>query len=162
MTRSRSKWLVTIILGAALSIFSNPSYASQDGETAVRNAAAGFYSALNVLFTGKMEPMRDVWSHADDVTYMGPDGPFLVGWRLVSEDLEKQAAMKLGGHIEPDQMHITAGQEIAVVENYEKGENTNARGKPEKVSLRATGVFRKEDGQWKMIGHHTDLLPYLK
>src|SRR5579863_3855206 len=96
---NKSKWLVTIILAAAMSILSNPSNASQDSETEVRNAAAGFYSALNVLFTGKIEPMKDVWSHADDVTYMGPDGRFLVGWRLVSEDLEKQAAMKLGGRV---------------------------------------------------------------
>ena len=22
-------------------------------------------------------------------------------------------------------------------------------------------TFRKEDGQWKMIGHHTDLLPFI-
>jgi len=30
------------------------------------------------------------------------------------------------------------------------------------VSIRATNVFRKEGGQWKMIGHHTDLLPFPK
>jgi ketosteroid isomerase-like protein len=54
------------------------------------------------------------------------------------------------------------GPEVAVVQNYEKGENTNADGKPQVVSIRATSVFRKEGGQWKMIGHHTDPLPYLE
>jgi len=34
-------------------------------------------------------------------------------------------------------------------------------GKAEKVMLRATNVFRKENEQWKMIGHHTDTLPFL-
>ena len=34
-------------------------------------------------------------------------------------------------------------------------------GKPQAVSIRATNLFRKEDGTWKMIGHHTDLLPFL-
>jgi hypothetical protein len=29
------------------------------------------------------------------------------------------------------------------------------------VSIRATNLFRKEDGSWKMIGHQTDLLPFL-
>jgi hypothetical protein len=28
-------------------------------------------------------------------------------------------------------------------------------------SIRATNIFRKEDGQWKMIGHHVDLLPQM-
>ena len=161
MLRSRSNWLLIVILAAGLSIIST-AHAAGDAEPAVRNAAAGFYSALNALFTGNVEPMKAVWSHADDVTYMGPDGRFLVGWKLVSENWEKQAAAKLGGHVEPAEMHITAGREIAVVENYEKGENTNAQGKTAEVSIRATNVFRNEDGQWKMIGHHTDLLPYLK
>lgn len=59
-------------------------------------------------------------------------------------------------------MHIIVGEELTVVQNYEKGENTNVEGKTQRVSIRATNLFRKEDGKWKMIGHHTDLLPYLK
>ncbi len=31
---------------------------------------------------------------------------------------------------------------------------------PGAVSLRATNVFSKENGAWKMIGHHTDMLPF--
>jgi ketosteroid isomerase-like protein len=58
-------------------------------------------------------------------------------------------------------MRVTVGTEIAVVSCYEKGENTNAKGETQKVSIRATNIFRKENGEWKMIGHHTDLLPYL-
>lgn len=42
-----------------------------------------------------------------------------------------------------------------------KGEDTNVPGEPGKVSIQATNLFRKEDGKWKMIGLHTDLLPYL-
>jgi ketosteroid isomerase-like protein len=59
-------------------------------------------------------------------------------------------------------MRITVGRDLAVAQNYEKGENTNADGKTQSVSIRATNLFRKENGKWKMISHHTDLLPYLK
>jgi ketosteroid isomerase-like protein len=58
-------------------------------------------------------------------------------------------------------MQINLGQDIAITHNFEKGENINAEGKPRKVSIRATTLFRKEDGKWKMIGHHTDSLPFL-
>ncbi len=57
-------------------------------------------------------------------------------------------------------MQITVGRDLAVTQNYEKGENTDEEGKIRKVSIRATNVYRKEDGEWKMIGHHTDLLPF--
>jgi ketosteroid isomerase-like protein len=70
--------------------------------------------------------------------------------------------MKLGGSVHAEDMRVTAGNEIAVSSNYSKGENIDAEGKPQTVSIRATNTFRKEDGKWKMIGHHTDLLPFLQ
>ena len=149
-------WAV-ITLGAA-----RAGQASDADEKGVGEAAAQFYSALNALFTGDVAPMKKVWSHQPDVTYMGPGGGFQVGWDQVFANWEAQAALKLGGSVKPEGMRITVGRDIAIVSNYEKGENTNAGGKPAKVSIRATNLFRKEGGQWKMIGHHTDLLPYLE
>jgi ketosteroid isomerase-like protein len=136
--------------------------AAEADEKAVREATTQFYVALNTLFTGDLGPMTQVWSHADDVTYMGPGGGFDVGWKKVQANWAAQAAKKLGGKVDPAEMHLLVSPEIAVVQNYEKGENTNADGKPQVVSIRATSVFRKEEGQWKMISHHTDLLPYLE
>jgi ketosteroid isomerase-like protein len=135
--------------------------AAEKDEQPVRNAVAQFYAALNDMFTGELAQMKKVWSHADDVTYMGPGGGFQVGWNQVLKNWEAQAALKLGGKVEPADMRVTVGTEIAVVSCYEKGENTNAKGETQKVSIRATNIFRKENGEWKMIGHHTDLLPYL-
>jgi ketosteroid isomerase-like protein len=92
---------------------------------------------------------------------MGPTGGFQVGWSQVQASWEAQAAMKLGGHVDATEVKINAGEDLAVMHNYEKGENKGADGKPETVLIRATSIFRKEKGEWKMIGHHTDLLPYL-
>jgi ketosteroid isomerase-like protein len=131
-------------------------------ERAVRAAAAEFYVALNYLFTGDAGPMKEVWSHADDVTYMGPGGGFQVGWHAISREWDSQAALKLGGTVKSADMQVTATRTLAVVSNYELGENTNVDGGVRKVTLRATSMFRKEGRTWKMIGHHTDLLPFLQ
>lgn len=130
-------------------------------EKEVKDAVAGFYAALAAIFVGDVAPMRAVWSHADDVTYMGPDGGFQIGWKDVLANWEKQAAMMLGGTVRPADMRIFVGRDLAVTHNYEKGENISTDNGPEPVSIRATNLFRKEGGSWKMIGHHTDLLPYL-
>jgi ketosteroid isomerase-like protein len=127
----------------------------------IADVAARFYVALNALFKGDVRPMVEAWSHADDVTYMGPDGGFQIGWKDVLANWDKQAAMKLGGRVEPEGMCIAAGRNLAVTHNYEKGANTNTGGAPGVVLIRATNLFRKENGAWKMIGHHTDKLPYL-
>lgn len=130
--------------------------------TAVRAAVDGFYAALNAMFGGDLGPMKDVWSHAEDVTYLGPSGGFRVGWAEVLADLEAQAAMDLGGEVSPRSVRITAVGDLAVVVNHETGENLGPDGEPRKVEIRATNVFRREDGLWKMIGHHTDILPFLR
>jgi ketosteroid isomerase-like protein len=154
-------WLATLVIVGAGVVNAHPAKAAHDDEPAVADAAAHFYTALNAMFTGDLSLMKQVWSHADDVTYMGPDGGFQIGWAQVLANWEKQAAQKLGGQVKPENMRIVAGRHLAVTQNYEKGENTNAQGRTQTVSIRATNVFRKEDGAWKMIGHHTDLLPYL-
>ena len=92
---------------------------------------------------------------------MGPDGSVNVGWNEVLANWEVQAKMKLGGEIRHELIMATVGQDLAVVQCREVGENV-IDGKPIAVSLRATNVFRKENGAWKMIGHQTDKLPFLQ
>ena len=162
MKNKRAALLSVLVLAVAGFWATNSTLASGDDEKAVKEATAQFYAALNAMFKGDVGPMKEVWSHADDVTYMGPAGGFQIGWDAVLATWKALAAMKLGGDVKPEDMQITVGRDIAVTHNYEKGQNLNKEGKLETVSIRATNVFRKEDGKWRMIGHHTDLLPFLK
>ena len=154
---------VTIILSSVVGLIPERlAFASEKDIEGARAAAEQFYAALNVMFTGELRPMKEVWSHKDDVTYMGPGGGFRNGWKEVLDDWETQAALKLGGKVEPKDMRITVGRALAIISNYEIGQNVTADGKVQKVTIRATNLFRNENGKWKMIGHHTDLLPFLQ
>jgi ketosteroid isomerase-like protein len=126
----------------------------------IRSANKAFYAALNRMFAGDNAPMAELWSHATDVTYMGPAGGIKSGWEAVWKEWEAQAALKLGGHVDGNEIRMFHDDRQAVVVTQETGENTSKNG-IERVSIRATNVFRKEHGRWKMIHHHTDLLPYL-
>ncbi len=161
MKKLRSLYIAGAALCAAFLFSNSPARAAEDNTAAVRAASNQFYSALSQLFTGDLAPMEALWSHRNDVTYMGPAGGFRVGWDAVRKDLASQAAMKLGGSIKPRQVKITAGSELATVSNMEVGSNVIG-GKKSVVSLRATSIYRKENGQWKMIGHHTDLIPAME
>ncbi len=162
MRNRNTAWMYILIVMIVGFMALNNIRASDDDKKAVMEATDQFYIALNSMFKGDLHLMKDVWSHADDVTYMGPGGGIKVGWDQVLTSWETQAAMKLGGSVHAEDMRVTAGNEIAVSSNYSKGENIDAEGKPQTFSIRATSIFRKEDGKWKMIGHHTDLLPFLQ
>jgi len=137
------------------------AWASEKKQPTVRAAVQQFYTALNQVFEGELKEMDKLWSHADDVTYHGPTGGIKQGWEAVRRDWIKQAKLKLGGKVKPKSLSFIIGRDIAVVSNYEIGENIGRDRKPLQVAIRATSTFRKEDGKWKMIGHHADLLPYL-
>ena len=157
--------LSIVMATAALALVGAATVSARDtdqaNESTVQDATAGFYAALNAMFTGDADPFKDVWSHADDVTFMGPDGSVNVGWNEVLANWDVQAGMKLWGEIRHELIQATVGQDLAVVQCREVGENI-IDGKPIAVSLRATNVFRKENGVWKMISHQTDQLPFLQ
>ena len=123
----------------------------------MEQATHQFYTSLNALLAGDAAGMDQVWSHADKVTCMGPLGGILTGWDQVQTTFAELAGEKLGGHAEATDLHFTVGDDLAVVECYEVGVARNAQGETQPYRIRATNSFRKENGQWKMIGHHTDL-----
>ncbi|MCW5715629.1 MAG: nuclear transport factor 2 family protein [Bauldia sp.] len=130
------------------------------GRQDVGDAADRFYAALNRLFAGDAQPMKDAWSHADDITYMGPSGLYLVGWQQIEQEWDAQAAALLGGRVTPQNLHVVVGADLAVITCVEAGENV-VDGRTETVRIRSSTVFRKEVGGWKVIGHQTDLLGFL-
>jgi len=158
----KKQWILSAAVLLIAGCADNTSKPHAEHIKAAEEASAKFYTSLNALFKGDAAPMKEVWSHADDVSYMGPGGGFQVGWDQVSTTWDEQAALKLGGKIEPQDTRVTVGNDLAFVQCYEKGDNKDAAGQDVKVSIRATNVFRKENGQWKMIAHHTDLLPFLE
>jgi uncharacterized protein (TIGR02246 family) len=131
-------------------------------EAAVRQAAAAFHEALNAMLAGDPAPMAAVWSHADDVIYMGPDGAVRIGWDQVRASWQTQAAMRLGGELRPAETRVVLGEDLAITHGYIRGHNLDAHGTRREVSIRETNLFRKEDGAWKMVANHSDPLPFLK
>ena len=154
--------LSATVFSLVAACLANPASSLADETKAVEQASAQFYTSLNALFIGDANPMLEVWSHAEDVSYMGPAGDFQVGWDEVREVWHAQAALKLGGKVEPSELRVTVGDNLAFTQCIERGTNFDADGNLVHVSIRATNLFRKENGTWKMIGHHTDVLPFLK
>ncbi len=127
----------------------------------VKAADERFFAALNAMFAGSIAEMEAVWSKADDVVYMGPQPElFHVGWKVTDQDWVKQAATKMGGTIEVERRHMTAGETLAVVHHVAKTTNRDPDGNQVAFTMRGTNVFRREDGGWKLIAHHSDPLPF--
>jgi ketosteroid isomerase-like protein len=153
----RGRWVLPVVVIAMMQAGSVVAA----GPATVEEATANFYQALNVMFTGDGEPMKAAWSHADDISYMGPGGNYLVGWETIEKEWDEQTARKLGGRVTPVDVHTIEAGDLAVINCIESGEN-EVNGEPQTVKIRSSTVFRKEAGVWKVVGHQTDKLPYLE
>lgn len=117
-----------------------------------------FYDALEGMANGDASAMPAVWSHADDVTTMHPIGGREVGWDEVKEPWNAVASMAVEGKgtITPIDRLVRVSGDIAYEVLTEKVSMSLAH-HPLEGDYRATNVYRREDGEWKMVHHHSDL-----
>ncbi len=152
--------ILVLALGACATV--NSTVASDNEEQAVRLALDGFYASLNSMLQGDPLPAKAVWSHSEDIAYMGADGGYQVGWTAMYADWEKQAMVNIGGEVVHTNVKVNVGSDIAVTHQLVRSADVEADGIDKDAFLRASSVFRKEEGRWKMIGHHVDVIPALK
>jgi ketosteroid isomerase-like protein len=123
-------------------------------------ANAAFYTSLNSMLIGDISPMENLWSHAPDITYLGPAGEVLKGREEIFASWQHLASLKMHGDVHPENMHFFEDGNIGIIQCVEIGTH-QIKNKQEKINIRASNIFRKENGKWKMISHQTDLCQVL-
>ncbi|BAQ18392.1 YybH family protein [Methyloceanibacter caenitepidi] len=129
-------------------------------EKAVCAAVDQWIVVLNAMLNGDPKPLADLYSHADDVTYMGAEGTFRVGWEATYADWQAQAEKSSGGQVAPAEVHVVVCGDLAAVQHLTRGQVRQPDGQTNETNVRESSVFRKELGAWKMIAHHADALAY--
>jgi ketosteroid isomerase-like protein len=127
-------------------------------EDDVRTASARFYSALERMTDGDVAPLADIWSHSATVTTMHPIGGRQTGWDEVRGSFQGVADLASSGQVELRDQSIQVAGDMAYEVGIEYGQATLA-GERVTIEHRVTNVYRREDGQWKIVHHHTDLSP---
>jgi ketosteroid isomerase-like protein len=87
---------------------------------------------------------------------MHPIGGREVGWESVGGSWSQLAQMAGGGKVELEDQVIQIDGNMAYEVGTETGQITLA-GKQIPMEHRVTNVYRREDGDWKVVHHHTDL-----
>jgi ketosteroid isomerase-like protein len=127
----------------------------------VRQASDRFYAALNRVLQGDAGPMMDVWSHTSDVTTMHPIGQREVGWEQVEGPWQQVASLASGGQVAIKDPLIRVVGDLAYEVGIEDGDGKIA-GEVVSFGHRVTNVYRREDGDWKIVHHHADKNPAME
>ena len=106
--------------------------------------------------------MEEIWSHSEDVVNLGPFGNRELGWTEVRGLLENLGRMNMGGRLEVRDLNYRIYGDLGYVFYTQHCSNLVAEGKPIDVDVRATSIFRREGGKWRLIHHHADLSPVMQ
>ena len=121
-------------------------------------ARAKCQSALNNLVEGNPEPFKALWSRSDDTVIMGAFGGFERGPDEVARRLDWASAGIGASGRRVENILTVVGSDLACTVDLEHMERRRDDGTYHRV-LRCTQVYRREDGEWKVIVRHADELP---
>ena len=117
-----------------------------------------YHQAGLAITNGDSSAYKPLYSRRDDVTLANPFGPPALGWDEVSATLDRAAQNYRDGEI--------AGFEnvsTVITDELRTRSRSSATGRgsggprsSRDVSIRVTTVYRREDGEWKVVHRHAD------
>ncbi len=115
-------------------------------------------AAERAIHNGDVEPRLAMWSHRDPVTLFGAVLS-ASGWDELDAAF-KTVASWFSDSAEYDFEVVAAGAsgDLAYTVGFEHNK-VKVDGQRRTYSLRVTHVYRREDGQWKIVHRHADSPP---
>lgn len=133
--------------------------ATERAEGRFATALAKLREALAHVANGDVEPIKSLYSHADDATSMYGWGGYEKGWDAISQRWDWAARQFRGGTVSHENVTTVVGTELALVTDIEifevllPGLET-----PTRWTNRVTHVFRVEEGEWRLLHRHANRL----
>jgi ketosteroid isomerase-like protein len=116
--------------------------------------------AEHTLHNGDPEPRMALWSRSDPVTLFGAAGPNRSGWDEVSATF-RWIASRFSDCASYSFDLVAAGVsgDLAYTVGYERSVLSYDGGPVRPSVLRVTHVYRRENGDWKIVHRHGDRPP---
>jgi ketosteroid isomerase-like protein len=117
-----------------------------------------YHLALAEFMKGNPEPVKQIFSHQEDVTLANPLGPPVRGREQVDETIDRAASNFRDGEIEGFEIvaKYVAPELAYIVEIEQTKAKIGGREDVAPSALRATMIFRPEEGVWKVVHRHAD------
>jgi ketosteroid isomerase-like protein len=115
--------------------------------------------AERALHDGDAEPRLKMWSRKDPVTVLGALGIAQSGWDTLVQTF-RELGQRFSNCTAYDFELLAAGVsgDLAYTVGYERSTRSWDEGPPISSTLRVTHVYRREDGEWKIVHRHGDTM----
>ena len=113
-------------------------------------------TAAQAYVTGDAGPLLKLAADESPATFFGPNGKVEEGAQQVASVYERDAAMfGKDGETHFEILQINAGSDLAYWVGFQIA-TVSMNGKTVPMKLRITEIFRRENGEWKLVHRHAD------
>jgi ketosteroid isomerase-like protein len=117
-------------------------------------------AAIAAMLDGDPGPMIDSWAACDEVTLFGAWGPIEKGHQAVTETMRWVGSRFTGADVvDVEHTVIASSGDLAYTVGFERGHLSVDRGPPRDMVIRVTHIYRRIDGDWKLMHRHGDFPP---
>ena len=116
-------------------------------------------SALAAMGAGDAAPYIDCWAASDDATLFGAWGPIEKGHDRLVETFRWVGGRFRGGALVPEDVVAFESGDLAYTVGFEQGEVVVDRGAPMPMTIRVTHIYRRIEGEWRLVHRHADFPP---
>jgi ketosteroid isomerase-like protein len=116
--------------------------------------------ANEAMYHGDPEPFIALWSHEDPVSLFGAWGPCKTGWEELSRIFRWVGSRFSESHDPSFDIEVAeVSGNLAYSVGHERAQVSIDGGPMRPWNLRVTHVYRREEGDWKLIHRHGDFAP---
>ena len=130
---------------------------NENGE--FKEAVERVRDALAAMASGDGEPYVDCWAQSVDTTLFGAWGPIERGYQRLSKTFRWVASRFRSGSLVPDNTVAFASGDLGYTVGFERGEVVVDDGPARPMIIRVTHIYRRIDGEWRLVHRHADFPP---
>ena len=117
-------------------------------------------AALTAMQNGDPGPMINFWADSDDITLFGAWGPIEKGHEAVTETMRWVGSRFTGADaVDLEHTVIASSGDLAYTVGFERSRVSVQGGPPRDMVIRVTHIYRRIDGDWKLVHRHADFPP---
>lgn len=114
-------------------------------------------AAVAAMLNGDPGPFIDSWADSDDITLFGAWGPIEKGHKPVADTMHWVASRCTGADaVDVEHSVIASSGDLAYTVGFERSHGSFDSGPMRDTVLRVTHIYRRIDGDWKLIHRHAD------
>jgi len=133
---------------------------NEDLDASVTATIARLHAAMAKVANGDVSEIKALYSHSDDATSFYGWGGYEKGWQAVSQRWDWAGVQFKGGTVRYENVSTVITAELFYVTDIEAFENQRVADTADITgwSNRVTHIFRKEDGEWRLLHRHGNRL----